>query len=293
MNKPFLSAFFALFSTFAIAQTNQTQIPTTQAYGKVDKSDLELTSCDFEKDANAEILFCKGSVYVDNDYNLDYDYHIRIKIFNNKANDEANVKIRYRSINQSEIISGLQAQTINLNNGVTEITKVDRKQIFTQKVNKAYSDMVFSFPNVKPGSIIEFKYTKTTPYLSNFPDWYFQRHLPVRYSELNTSIPYYLYYKNLVMVHQPWVKNTSEIKSMANIPSLNEEPYMSSIKDNAERILYQLQAINSPDVHRSISDTWGKVGKEFSDYDDFGGQIKRSLTGEDELINKAKTFKSA
>jgi len=40
----------------AIAQSPQT-VPTTQSYGKVDKADLELKACDFEKDANAEILF--------------------------------------------------------------------------------------------------------------------------------------------------------------------------------------------------------------------------------------------
>ena len=292
MNKPILTAIFAFLTSFTIAQTTPAPVPTAQPYGKIDKSDLELTSCDFEKDANAEVLIDKGSVYFDNDYNLNLEVHVRIKIFNEKANDVANIKIRFRPGNQYELISGLQAETINLNNGAIEITKVDKKQIFTQKLNKAYSELNFSFPNVKPGSVIEYKYTKTTWSFSNFPQWFFQGKLPVRYSEFNATIPYFLIYKTLVMVHQPFLKNTDQVKSMVNIPSLNWEPYMSSFRDNNERILHQLQNISLPTYYRTISDTWEKVGKEFINSEDFGSQINRSLAGEDEIITKAKGLKT-
>ena len=56
MNKPILTAIFAFLTSFTIAQTTPAPVPTAQPYGKIDKSDLELTSCDFEKDANAEVL---------------------------------------------------------------------------------------------------------------------------------------------------------------------------------------------------------------------------------------------
>jgi hypothetical protein len=75
--------------------------------------------------------------------------------------------------------------------------KVDKKQIFTEVVDKYYSAMVFSFPNVKPGCIIEYKYRLTSASVSDFPDWYFQSDLPTRYSELNTNIPDILTYKKV------------------------------------------------------------------------------------------------
>lgn len=282
----FIVSFFCVF----INAKAQNVMPTTQAYGKVDKSDLELTSCDFEKDANAEVLFATGSVYFDQDYNIVFERHVRIKIFNDKGKDEANIKLRFRAGNRLEYMSGIQAETINLNNGTVVITKVDKKQILTQKINKLYSEMVFSFPDVKAGSIIEFKYVLTAASIVDFPDWYFQTGIPTRYSEIKTDIPDILFYKNLIMVNQPYVQNTAHIKALANIPSLRDEPHMSSRRDNTERILFELTSVNTASFHQNFSDTWQKVGTEELEDEDFGGQIKRKISGEEDIINKAKNL---
>ncbi|MDB5018709.1 MAG: hypothetical protein JWQ84_3541, partial [Mucilaginibacter sp.] len=278
--------------SFCVNAQTQPVVTPTQPFGKIDKADLEMKSCDFEKDANAEILFDKGSIYFSPDYDLILERHVRTKIFNDKGNDEANVRIEYFGGDRSEYITGVQAETINLNNGNIEITKVDKKLIYTQTVDKLRTALVFSFPNVKPGSIVEFKYTLTAQSVSDFPDWYFQAHIPTRYSELATVVPNILYYKKLEMVNHPFVKNTDDIRSMANIPSLHDEPYMSSRKDNLDRILYQLGSINAGALSKSFSDTWTKVGEEEIDFDDFGGQLRRKLEGEELIMNKAKSIKS-
>jgi hypothetical protein len=123
MNK--FPALFILcaFSLAVKAQTQTPVPPATQAYGKVDIADLELKTCDFEKDANAEVLFDKGSVYFNTDYDLVFERHIRIKIFNDNGKDQANIKIRYDGGDRSELMSNVQAETINLNNGTIEFTK--------------------------------------------------------------------------------------------------------------------------------------------------------------------------
>jgi hypothetical protein len=289
MIKPYSLLILGMFALSVNAQTTA-PIPTIQPYGKIDEEDIELKSCDFEKDANAEVLFAKGTVYFDSEYNIIFERHVRVKIFNDKGKDEANIKLRFRAGDQSEFITNISAETVNQDNGTLQITKVDKKQIFTQKIDKRYSEIAFSFPDVKAGSIIEYKYTLTVNNVVDFPDWYFQANIPTRYSELSTTIPNILYYKNLVMVNQPWAKNTSDVKALANIPSLNDEPYMSSIPDNAERILYELKTINAPNFNQSFSDTWEKVGKDLAGADDFGGQFRRKLAGEDAIISKAKSL---
>ena len=153
MNKIFTLLFVGLLALTAKAQT-PAPVPTAQAFGKIDKADLELKACDFEKDANAEILFDKGEVYFDQTYNIVTERHKRIKIFNDNGKSEANIRIEYYSANRTEYVTGLQAQTINSNNGAVEIIKVDKKQIFTEVIDKYRSSMVFSFPNVKPGSVL-------------------------------------------------------------------------------------------------------------------------------------------
>ncbi|MDF2434413.1 MAG: hypothetical protein JWP44_4044 [Mucilaginibacter sp.] len=278
--------------SFCVNAQTQPVVPPTQPFGKIDKADLEMKACDFEKDANAEVLFDKGSVYFTPDYDLVLERHVRTKIFNDKGNDEANVRIEYFGGDRSEYITGVQAQTINLNNGNVEITRVDKKLIYTQTVDKLRMALVFSFPNVKPGSVVEFKYTLTAQSVADFPDWYFQAHIPTRYSEFATVVPNILYYKKLEMVNHPFVKNTDEVRSMANIPSLHDEPYMSSRKDNLDRILYQLGGINAGASSKSFSDTWTKVGEEEMDFEVFGGQLKRKLDGEELILSKAKSMSS-
>ncbi|UOE49021.1 DUF3857 domain-containing protein [Mucilaginibacter sp. SMC90] len=294
MNKLLTLIAIGAFATAAKAQAPA--IPTAQAFGKIDKADLEMKACDFEKDANAEVLFDKGEVYFDTQYNIVFEKHRRIKIFNDNGKDEANIRLTYFSVNHAEFISGLQAETINLENGVATPIKVDKKQIFTQIVDKNRSAIVFSFPNVKPGSIIEYKYKHTINNIADFPDWYFQGDLPTRYSEINTNIPDILTYKNLVNLHYPLVVDkvsgtNTHTQAMANIPSVKEEPFMDAISDNSERILYQLLSIRGTFMH-SFSDTWAKVGENVVGWDDFGGQFNRKLAGEETIIAKAKTLKT-
>ena len=281
----------------ASAQTTA-PAPTAQSFGKVDKADLEMTKCDFEPDANAEILFDKGDTYFDTQYNINTDRHKRIKIFNDNGKDEANIRIKYYSANRSQYITGLQAQTINLTNGAVEIIKVDKKQIFTEVVDKYYSALVFSFPNVKPGCIIEYKYRLTSASVSDFPDWYFQSDLPTRYSELDTNIPDILTYKRLPNLHLPYVvdktsSSNTHTEAMANIPSLKDEPYMGARNDNSERILFQLLSIRIPGYFMpNFQDSWKKVGENRINNEDFGGQLNRKLAGEELIINKAKLLKT-
>src|ERR1700761_536867 len=192
MNKLLLAPVLLLLS---IAANSQSITRHAQAYGKIDKADLEMKSCDFEKDANAEVLFNKGVTGFDYDFNITEDVHKRIKIFNDNGKKEADVHIVYYSINHLENISGIQAETFNLVDGKVEVTKLDKKLIYYKNIDKVRSEIVFTFPNVKPGSVIEYSYTWHTSSISNFPDWYFQDKIPVRYSELTTQIPDLFYYR--------------------------------------------------------------------------------------------------
>jgi hypothetical protein len=282
--------FLMVFASTLYAHQPAYNGPTTQDFGKVDMADLTMTSCGFEKDANAEILFDKGSVYVSDA--LVFERHIRIKIFNENAKDQANIRIEYFGGDHYEFLDGVQAETINADNGKIVITKVDKKQMFTQSIDRARTVLTFAFPDVKPGSILEYKYAINSPSYGDFPDWYFQNDIPTRYSEISNGVSSEIYYKNLVMVTLPYVKNTDVVKSMANIPSLPDEPFMNSAKDNAQRVLYELKSINMPGRSSGFSDTWDKVGEEVCEDDYFGGQFNKKLSGEDEIIKKAKSMTS-
>jgi hypothetical protein len=316
MNK-FITIFtLAVFAMSASAQTNSSApaAPTTQPYGKVDIADLEMKACDFEKDANAEMLFEKADLYYGADLmSISEEIHKRIKIFNDNGKDEANIHIKFWSGDRLEYITGIQAETINLVDGKPEITKIDKKLIYTKAIDKYRSEVTFSMPNVKPGSIIEYKYTWNTITFRNFPKWYFQERIPVRYNELSTGIPDVFYYRPITHLHQPLAKHTTtslgrslqdgtdaypytleqELRAVANVPSLRDEPYMSSFNDNIQSLRFQLVSLRPiGGFAKTGSDTWAKVGGDLADDDDFGGQLKRKINGEETIIAKAKSLKT-
>lgn len=304
---------FVLILLCLLSRTLKAQTPSTQLYGKIDNADLELKSCEFEPGANALVLFDKGEIFYDAVLDLTMNKHERIKIFNEHGKDQANIRIEYITSNHLENVTGLQAETINLVDGKPEITKLDKKQIFTEQIDKSRSALVFSMPNVKAGSIIEFKYVLHTTSISNFPDWHFQHKVPTRYSELTTSIPDILFFKIKATITQPLIKmNRSEearsivngsqalsyslektVRALADVHSLADEPYMSSDNDNLQSISHQLTGINpSGGYTKTYSDTWAKVGGILADDEDFGSQLKRKLVNEEAIITDAKTFKT-
>jgi hypothetical protein len=298
-----------LFSFSALAQTNQ----PTQPFGKIDNADLELKSCDFEPGANAMVLFDKAEIAYDARLDLSMARHKRIKIFNDQGKKQANIRIEYVSGGHLEYITGLQAQTINMVDGKPQIIKIDKKQVFTQQLDKSRAALVFSMPDVKSGSVVEYKYVLNTNSIANFPDWYFQDDIPTRYSELATTIPDIFYFKQKANVSRPLtsVSKPSEarsiltgerpisyelqkvVRSLANVHSLAREPYMSSDIDNLESISHQLTGINPTGGYtRTYSDSWAKVGGILADDADFGGQLKRKLAGEEAIITEAKALKT-
>src|ERR1700733_14374756 len=300
----------------AKAQSSATA-PATQPYGTVSNDDLLMKECDFEKDANAEMLFEKADLYFgDNLMTITEEIHKRIKIFNDNGKDQADIKIPYLAFfggEHLEYISNLQAETINLVDGKQVITKLDKKLIYTKNIDKNKAEITFTMPDVKPGSIIEYKYKWNTSDFTDYPDWYFQEKIPVRYNELNTSVPDVFYFRAMPHVTDQFVKYThstdgrslqdgtdtyqynitNEDKALANVHSLVEEPYMSSFHDNVEAIRFQLISVRPIGGFAHMgSDTWAKVGGTLADDDGFGGQLKKKLAGEEPLIAKAKGIKS-
>jgi hypothetical protein len=84
-----------------------------------------------------------------------------------------------------------------------------------------------------------------------------------------------------------------ETKAMANVPSLPDEPFMSSFRDNVQEIRFQLVSIRPiGGFTRTGTDTWAKVGGKLIDDEDFGGQLRRKLNNEDAIVGKAKALKT-
>lgn len=279
----------------------------TQYFGQIDIDDLKLTSCDFEKDANAMVLFNKMDVNT-GFTSTSVLIHRRIKILTTKGTDEANVTIAYLSRHSIQSVSDIEAATINIDNGKPIYTKVDKSQIFKQVTSKNIKKITFTFPNVKVGSVIEYRYKLSLDYEGGFPNWDFQEELPVRYSELNAAIRNDYSYKIIPVVRQDYVKNTNTpwIKglgdtvgtnytwSFKNINSFKDEPYATSRKDNIQRIRFILSAIklSAHGKLRPLGTSWLVLGHDLAISEDFAPELIQDLADPDNIVTEAKKLKT-
>jgi hypothetical protein len=265
-------------------------------FGKIDTADLKLTTCDFEKDANAMVLFDKGDM-VCGAAGLALVRHKRIKILNELGKGEANIRIEFNNKFGEEHIVAVEAETINLENGKLIYTKLDPKLIYAIHTDKQKDAIVFSLPNVKTGSVVEYRYEWVRNFSRNFPEWDFQNDLPTRYSQINILMSPQFTFSALYRKNQPFIKDTvsslgyGHIWAMEKIPAKKEEAFMRSAVDGLESLTLALSSVDVYGTKTTIAESWQGVGKQIVDDKLFSKPFDQSPNDEG-LIRQAKALKS-
>jgi hypothetical protein len=295
MRKQTLTILLVFTSSIIFAQK---EIPS---FGKIDKADLLLKECEFDKDAEAYTLLNLGDVRYDitaSDFEIVTQRRTRIKILKEKGLDEANIKIRFYSKLNYESIKNISGITYNLDKaGNVVTTKLEKSSVYIKKINNQLSEVSFTMPNVKVGSVIEYKYIDEKKSIANVEDWYFQDDIPTRFSMYRILVPSIFRFVTQVLAYQPVeqknkivndnilyranvISNRSEEKTyiLKNIPALREEPFMGAEKDYLQRVVSQLQRIIYPTGEiEEVMSTWPKLTKDLLDEEDFGVQLKKNL----------------
>jgi Domain of Unknown Function with PDB structure (DUF3857) len=288
-----LSAILLCTITLCVkAQTTAVKAPAqfkeVQPYGQVDMEDLEMKTCDFEPNANAEVLFDVGNYKSEGETAL--ERHTRIKIFNEAGKNKGSVRFEYVSHFGQSTIKGLEAETINLENGKIVKTSLDPKGYYVEKIDNYFSALVFALPNVKVGSIIEYKFKISSVRGVYYPNWYFQSNIPTRYSEIKTDFPGGAIFRVIPHIKQPFAKSIGKIddytqtRALVNIPALPEEPFAGAEKDNLQHMEYLF--FSGP------FNSWDKIGRFLVRAQDVGVEFDNTIPGGSEIVKKAKTLKT-
>jgi len=287
----------------------QKEIPK---FGDIDKADLQMKECEYDKDAETYKLLDYGNVQyqiMNDNFNIMTERRTRIKILKDKGLDDANIKIDFYSSGDYERLLEISGITYNLDNtGNVVKTKLDKSSIFIKKLNNRYSQLSFSMPDVKVGSVIEFKYKDVKVTLAGLDSWKFQDDIPTRLSMYKIIIPgvfrfatqLYTYQnveqnsKNIndvLVYHRGVLSDHSEEKTYVinNVPALRDEPFMGAEKDYLQRIVFQLGRIVYPDGEiEDVMSTWPKITKQLLEEDDFGLQMKKNLPHTSSLDDSLK-----
>lgn len=289
--------------------------------GNVTVAELEEKSYLKDPSAPAAILHSKSEnymVYSDQKGFLLYtDVEMKIKIYTKEGYPYANKVVSYyNSPTQNETVDISKAYTYNLINGKVEKTKLKSEGEFSEVVNKSWKTKKIMMPDVKEGSIVEFKYTIVSPFISTLPDWKFQQEIPVAHSELTTRIPeYFIFNPNFRGYYAPKVRKVKKSKSITftsatrhegrpstfssdkvdyqeesstyilnDLPALKEESFVSNMDNYASGIEHEINMIHYPgETVKSFANSWEDVAKAIYKYDDFGPELKKTGYFEDAI----------
>ncbi len=294
--------------------------------GKVTIEELKAKSHPNDSSASAAVLFQKGLVTFeyseDKGFIMVTEVETKIKIYKKEGYGFANEKVKYYiDGNIKESLSFSEAVTYNLEDNKIVKTKLKSDGEFEENINRYWSQKKIAMPNVKEGSIIEFKYTIKSPGFSSLKDWNFQYNIPVNYSQYTTKIPEYFVYnenqkgfifpkkgvqkreKSIVFRNKErssgtgWSGvstsfSTSEIKYqetetiyiLENVPALKEEAFVNNIDNYTASISNELSIVKYPNSPiETYSTDWETVTKKIYENENFGSELNKTGYFEEDL----------
>ena len=282
-------------------------------FGKVDKEDLLMMDCEFDKGADAVVLIDYGNTYYDrgtvgfSTFKTVYERRTRIKILKESGISQADIRLKYYTHNNEQKILKLNANTYNLDaSGKVQTTEVKKTSIYSKRLDADYSTMIIAFPEVKVGSIIEYSFSIETESIS-LNDWYFQRQIPVRYSEYRLKIPKFFRFSIQPNIVDP-IEDKQEVKTetisasegfyevevltsryiMRNLAGIKDEPFMGAAKDYMQRIEFHLTQIDYGNRTDDRRTSWADIVADLRKSESFGMQLTANIAGATTLIEETK-----
>lgn len=252
--------------------------------GQTSLDELQMTMYDKDSTAVAVVLYEHANIYLDNknDYNTRTDFYYRIKILDQTAFEQANIVI---NTYKKERIEDLKAITYNLSDiGSTQKTYLSDDKIFKVEESEDWTAHKFTFPNIKIGSVLEYSYSKLSPY-SGIDDWYFQSDIPKIKSEFDAAILGNYQYNVRIIGFLGLDKDEGSILKkciyidgigegacaiysygMNDVPAFKEEDFMLSKKNYLSYLSFDLKSYTSPrGITKKYTTTWKEADKKLKD----------------------------
>ena len=268
-------------------------------YGKVTKHELESESYPYDKEAPAAFLYNIGRTKFtrnsEGGLQLTTEHKVKIKIYSEAGFDYGQIEILFYDEGfKSERVGDIEAITYNLNkNGQTTANKLHKDDIYIESVSPKYKLVKFAMPNLQVGSVIEYKFTFTSPFLFSYYDWEFQSDIPVKFSKYYAHmIPFYTYsyilqgaskfdyitsYENSGLPNQyAGIEYRDLIYEflMESIPAFKDEGFTTSSEDYMIKLDFQLSSVTTPSGTKTeYLTTWPNMARDILKEQNFGGYI--------------------
>ncbi|WP_084625607.1 DUF3857 domain-containing protein [Salinimicrobium xinjiangense] len=265
-------------------------------FGKVSPEEVEEEFHPQDNEADAAILYRSQNVYYEyNDhtgFTLVTDIHERIKIYTKEGFDWATKEISYyQNSKDKEKVTSIKAYTYNLKDGKLIDEKLKNNGIFQEEVSDYRLTTKLTMPAVQEGSVIEYKYTLRSPFVTSIDDTPLQSTIPINRLEVKISIPEYLVFRKYPNTKSPLIipvdesskpfvhmsgsrsggrlefnQNVYEVNTN-NVPALKNEDYVDYLHNYAAFLKWELTYTKFPNsMIENYSHDWEGVAKSiFSD----------------------------
>lgn len=269
--------------------------------------------------AHAVMLKENGEAWVDNERELRlvFHYYGKIKIQDAQGLEAANIIIPlYRGKRGDEEVFRIKAFAYNFEDSKIVKTELSQKDIYEEDVSENVTLKKFTFPNARPGSVLEYSYELESPYLFNFRDWVFQSRMPTVRSEYWARIPgNFIYNMRLVGPFELSLNESSISKdcfrggnggvadcvtykwAMDSIPAFIPEDYMTAASDFMPAVRFELSEVRLFDGQvNKVTKTWEDLDQELKQDKTFGLAIKKAagdLEGITGLLSAASDASAA
>ena len=269
-------------------------------FGEVSKSELEEKQYPSDPSAHAAVLFKNQNTFfqsANGNLSVITEVHERIKIYDKEGFDYATQSIRlYRSGSEKENLYKIKAQTYNLENGKVVSSKMEKDQIFNTRLSENYDQTKFTLPDVKVGSVIEYQYRITSPFVWNLDEFKFQYDIPIKQIRAEIRTPKGVKFKQMFKGYIPINSKRSEKTdhrlgmqvevdefSLTNVPALKSESYIDNINNYSAGILFELVSIRLGTYFKSYSQTWDDVARTLGNSNDYEKELSKTNAFDDEI----------
>ncbi|MDR6158003.1 hypothetical protein QF023_001519 [Chryseobacterium sp. SLBN-27] len=292
MKKILFIAFCSVQFIFVEAQKHKFLDPP-----KFNEADLSKQKSALDENAPAEILYKSLRFSIDNTTgNLIKSTFYRVKIYDkDKAEDWLNLEIPlYINGSDQESLSKMKAFTYNLENGAAVATKVDKSSKYKSKESKYITINKFAFPNVKNGSVIEYQYEVTSPFLFIIPEILIETDTPSLYTEYVLDSPSNIAYNiNYTGSLLPKYKEVDERLlyganyrtyrfAYENLKAFKTEKFVNNDRNYRTKIGAELHSTNFREL-KLYSSSWEQIKERLYENEDFGGELKKTKLAKENM----------
>ncbi|MCX2746085.1 DUF3857 domain-containing protein [Mangrovivirga sp. M17] len=251
--------------------------------GEVTKESWDIHNLDSIKEIHDAVIIEKIGKSIPGEYfgRVDYSVYLKVLVLN-----ETGVK-RYSSKDIIYFKRGslnFNGITWNLKDGKLEKTEFNAEDNgyhvdYLGMLNK----VIINYPNVTPGSIIEYEYKIKGLSAINVPTWEFQAKDPVLYSSFHSGIlTDYITRAHYIGAHPVKVTKLGKSKAIVshrgrkfkeltntlyeanNVPGIVDEPYSQVLKNKLTR--YTFDFVGYTDINSAYHELGGDYSKLINDY---------------------------